>query len=71
MITFESLMKMSRVSDILEMLITDRGRKLPFFEMNQILEKEVPAYFEAMKTISLNDILEFAEKRELITIHRK
>lgn len=64
-------MKMSRVSDILEMLITDRGRKLPFFEMNQILEKEVPAYFEAMKTISLNDILEFAEKRELITIHRK
>lgn len=33
--------------------------------------KDSSGYFKAMKSISLNDIFEFAEKRKLITIHRE
>lgn len=51
-----------------ELVMKDMGRKLPFFVINERLEGS--SYLDAMKTISLNDILEYAEKEKLITIHK-
>lgn len=54
---------------ITTLVMEDRGRKLPFFVMTERLENS--SYLDVMKTISLNDILEYAERRKLITIHRE
>lgn len=52
-----------------ELVMKDIGRKLPFFVINERLEGS--SHLDAMKTISLIDILEYAEQQKLITIHRE
>jgi len=72
-IDLRSLISASKKDDMLQTLVSDQGRKVPFFELSQrleILKEQAPDHFKAMKTISLNDILEYAEKEKLITIHK-
>ena len=52
-----------------ELVMKDMGRKLSIFEINKNLTDT--RYFDAMKSISLIDILEYAEQQKLITIHRE
>lgn len=66
----KSLAANTRRAEVLKALFSADGKVIQIGEFFEQIKDEL-SYVTAMKSISLIDILEYAEQQKLITIHRE